>query len=167
MGQASVFVLTYSQREKIKVMPRYSLRTLLIVLAVGPAGLFVLVSGPQMVWDGRFTLNVQFVNETGISVDRIEAAVVGRRAHADLYVSFPNGEQPRWRVVELDNKGVAQLDVNCSGHESWLTGYELSYWQQGAIVTRVEYSDGSRSLFVADIPLRGVRNLVVRIPRGK
>lgn len=147
---------------------RFSLRTSLIMLAVGPIVLCVLFVGPYVaVWSGRFTLNVHFVNETEKNIDRMEAAVVSNREEADFHVSVPDVEPPRWRLVNLDSNGVAQLDVKCSGHDSWL-GYELSYWQQTAIVVRVDFSDGSRSLFAADIPPeRGGRHLFVHIPRGK
>jgi hypothetical protein len=150
-------------------MLRYKLRTLLIVLALGPVVLACLFFGlGDTVWDGRFTLNVSFVNETGKPIDRIEAAAVSNQAEADAYVSLPTGgEQPKWRVVELDNSGSGQIDVNCSGRDTWL-GYELKYYRQGAIVVRVDFADGSQSLFASDIPpQRHIHNLVVHIPPAK
>jgi hypothetical protein len=144
---------------------RYRLRTLLICMGVAPMLLSSLICVPQVIWDGRFQLNVRFVNETGNAIDQIEAADAGTRQYADYYVSFPNGrEQPRWKAVNLDGNGVGQIDVNCSGHVSQLTGVELSYWQSKTIVVRVTFVDGSRSVFAADIPERGKRHLVVAIP---
>jgi hypothetical protein len=146
---------------------RYSLRTLLLLVAIGPVVLSGLVYVPQMIWDGRFALNVRFVNETGKTIDRIDAAAVIKREYADFHVAHPNVEEPRWRTFDLDDNGVAQIDVNCSGHVSQFTGIELSYMQFEAIVVRVEFTDGSQSLFAANIPERGKRHLDVDIPTPK
>ena len=143
---------------------RFSLRTLLLVLALGPIILFGLVCAPQMIWDGRFALNVRFVNETGKTIDRIDAASVINREDADFHIAHPDIEQPRWNAIILDNNGVGQIDVNCSGHVSQFTGIELSYMQFEAIVVRVEFADGSRSLFAVDVPERGKRHSQVDIP---
>ena len=146
---------------------RYRLRTLLIVLALGPvvlAGLFFGLG--DTVWDGRCGLNVRFVNETGKVIDRVEAAGVGDRAEADAYAST-GLEPPGLRGIHLDQNGIGQIDVNCSGRDTWL-GYELSYSRQRAIVVRVDFNDGTRSLFAADIPSqRDIRDLNVHIPQTK
>jgi hypothetical protein len=146
---------------------RYRLRTLLIVLALGPIVLAGLFFGPgEALWDGRFPLNVCFVNETGKVIGQIEAAAVHNRAEADAYLSLPaGGEQPRWQEMELDNKGCAVLNVNCSGRTTWL-GYERKYYRQGALVVRVKFDEGTQSLIAADIPpQREIRDIVVHIPQ--
>jgi hypothetical protein len=65
----------------------------------------------------------------------------------------------------LNDEGISQIHVRTSGHVNVLTGRELSYFRQAAIVTRVEFEDGTSSLFAADIPMdRDVHSLVVPIP---
>jgi hypothetical protein len=145
-------------------MPRYKLRTLLILLAVGPPFLAGLVYVPQIIWDGGYDLSVQFANQTGKAIDRIEAAAVGKREYADLHVAYPDVEPPNWRSVTLDGKGVGQIYVRSSGHVSQFTGIELSYYQEKAIVIRVDFTDGSRSLFAVNTPERGKRHIDVDIP---
>jgi len=148
-------------------MPRYKLRTLLILLAIGPpllAGV-VLCFVPRIVWDGSFDLRVSYVNNTGKSFDRIESAVVWSQTDADAHIRFPDAEQPLWKAVELDDSGATLFTVNCCGKECALTGYELSYRDAAAIVTRIRFMDGSQSLFATTIPPeRGVRDLVLNIP---
>jgi len=150
-------------------MLRYKLRTLLIVLALGPPVLAALFFGlADTLWVGHFTLNVRFVNETGNAIDRIQAAAVSDRAEADAYASLSTGlEPPGWRGIDLDPNGIGQMDVSSCGRDTWL-GYELSYSRQRAIVVRVDFNDGTRTLFAADIPpQRDVRDMVVHIPRPK
>ena len=145
-------------------MPRYRLRTLLILLAIGPIILAALVSIPQIVWDGGFDLNARFVNKSGKTIDRIEAADVGKREYADWHVSHPDIEQPSWREVTLDTNGVGQIHVRSSGHVSQFTGIELSYYKSESVVIRVNFTDGSRSLFAVNTPERGKRQIDVGIP---
>src|SRR5262249_25008659 len=106
---------------------RYRLRTLMIVLALGPIVLAGLVFVPFGLWDGRFALTVRFVNNTGKAIDHIEPADEIKREYADFHVAHPDIEKPRWRSITLDNDGVGQIDVTCSGHVSQFTGIELSY----------------------------------------
>ena len=148
---------------------RFRLRTLLILSAIGPpmlagVGLFFV---PQIVWDGSFTLRVRYINDTGESIDRIESAVVWNPKDANLYVKFPDAERPLWKLVEVDDSGAALFTVKCSGRECAITGHEWGYRHAGAIVTRVNFADGSQSLFATTIPSeRGVRELLVNISRG-
>src|SRR5262245_12642682 len=142
---------------------RYSLRTLLLLVAVVPIIIAGLVCVPQAVWDGRFDLNVRFVNKTGKAVSSIEATSVYDRRTADLYLAYPQGEQPPWRILALDNNDTAQIEVKCFGRESQFTGIEFSYGQFGAIVIRVKFSDGSTSLFAVNTPERGKRQLDINI----
>jgi hypothetical protein len=69
---------------------RFRLRTLLVVLAILPLLIWGVVSvwpPTVMVWDGGFTLHVQYVNETGKMIDRMEAAVVEQREQANVHLS--------------------------------------------------------------------------------
>jgi hypothetical protein len=144
---------------------RYRLRTLLIVLALGPPLLAGFVFfGPQMVWDGGFDLSVHFVNNTGRSIDRIYATRPGSKSDMELYVSFPEREHPTWKPIEMEDSGLAHTHLNCSGHVSLLIGHELSYWQPEAIALRVDFADGSQSIFAVDVPGRGKRDVDVDIP---
>jgi hypothetical protein len=159
------------EREAIDVRiqsMRFRLRTLLIVVALAPLLAWAVVSvwpPTIIVWDGGFTLQLRYVNNTGKAIDRMEAAVVSRRDEAEMYVSHSDIEQPIWKPIILNDDGIAQLHVKCSGRENPLTGRELSYFRQGAIITRIEFDDGTSSLFASDIPMaRDVRSLVVPIP---
>src|SRR5262245_3291887 len=148
-------------------MLRYKLRTLLIVLAIGPMVLAAIYFGPVVtIWDGYFTLNVQLVNETGQAIDHVESAVVGSRHDAEVIVANPTMERGWfWKPANLDAAGVAQVDLRCSGHVNWF-GREISYYQDPAIAFRVVFEDGTESRFAVDTPReRGrVRSLVANIP---
>lgn len=145
---------------------RYRLRTLLVVLALGPPLLALCYFGPFVaVWSGRFTVDVQFANNTGKAIDRLDAAVVNDRGTAKMLVAHPDAEGGwLWKPISLDTHCMAQLDVKCSGRETWL-GREFGYWQQRAIAIRVVFEDGSETRFVVDTPRqRGtMRSLVVNI----
>jgi hypothetical protein len=146
---------------------RFRLRTLLIVLAIGPPLVASLYFGPVVtIWDGYFTLNVQLVNETERAIDHVDAAVVHSRHDAEVVVANPTMERGWfWKPAILDAAGVAQVDVRCSGHVNWF-GREISYYQPPAIALRVLFADGTESLFALDTPReRGrVRNVVAKIP---
>jgi hypothetical protein len=148
-------------------MPQYRLRTLLMVLVIGPPVLAILYFGPVVtIWDGRFTLNVQLVNETGRPIVCVDAAVVGSRQDAEAIVANPTMEGGWfWKPANLDAAGVAQVDVRCSGHVNWF-GREISYYQEPAIAFKVVFEDGTESRFAVDTPReRGlVRNLVANVP---
>jgi hypothetical protein len=145
---------------------RYRLRTLMIVLAIGPMVVAFLYFGPVVaVWSGRFTLNIQLVNETGKTIDHVEAAVLSTRNYADMLVSHSDAEGGwMWKPVDLDANSIAQVEVRCSGRTGWL-GHKMSYRHFTGLAMKIDFTDGSQSLFAADIPKwDGVRDMVVSVP---
>src|SRR5437899_155325 len=144
---------------------RFRLRTLLIVMALMPPLIAILYFGPSVaVWSGRFTLNLKIVNETGKTIGHVEAAPVHHPQDDDALVAHPEMERWMWHPVQLDEHLVGEVTVRCSGRETWL-GREVAYRHQPRMALKIDFTDGSQSLFAVDIPKwRGIRDLTVRIP---
>jgi len=141
---------------------QFRLRTLLILLAVMPPFVAGLICLPRTCWVGHYSLSTCFINDSGKVIDRIEAGAKSTREEADLFVADPDGpERPHFESVNLDKNSMGKIFVRSSGAISTFTGIELSYWKQEALVI---FTDGSRSLFAVNTPVRGVRHLDVSIP---
>lgn len=143
---------------------RFSLRTLLVALAVAPLLIAAVICVPQVAEVGHIPLTLRFINETGKTIQRIEGAAVGKREYADWHVKVRNEEQPPWRSIALDGDGVGELHLMFSRMASQFTGVEFSYYQPQALVIKVDFTDGSQSLFAADVPKRGIRHLDITLP---
>lgn len=147
-------------------MPRYSLRTMILVMLLGGPVLALLVCAPVKVWDGRFLLKLNLVHQQTPDIALVEGAAVGKRSDAEWYRSHCNhrSEQPHWQTLEPDCNGLYALPVPCWGREDML-GFEHKYGHFEVMILRVTYADNTQSVVTADIPKRrDARELSLQLP---
>ena len=148
-------------------MPRYKLRTLLIVLAVAPVGISAIVThlffSTAGIADGEGTLTMRIVGERVSEIKELEAAVFYSRQAADYCVDHPLREAG-WRPINLDDDGVAHLQLSHSYRLNWV-GQVISYHRVPAIAVRAHLVDGSAVVLAQSIPQeRTVHQFDVNLP---
>jgi hypothetical protein len=149
-------------------MPRFSLRTLILVMLLGGpvlAGLFAVPLSVVKVWQSRFPLRLQLVHQASAEVVRVEGAAVQKRWEAEWHLQHPESNEPLcWSVLEPNGNGAYELWVPSWGRED-MYGREWNYGHFQALILKVTYADGTQAVATGDIPLRReLRDLVIPIP---
>src|SRR6516162_2023088 len=146
-------------------MRKYLRGVLLLVLAVAAlAGLaFVWDFGSMAIWDGGYPVQVV--------IQRTSARPVGAAAAVVLFSwewNAVDGDETRvgskWKPVDMADGSSFEVYVKCSGKDSGF-GRRISYVRQEILVVKVDYTDGSKQLLVADLPESCCgRQLALRVP---
>jgi hypothetical protein len=136
------------------------------VLLVGLILLFVAVVGlsPEMVWDGRFQLDVRLQSRSAAAIKDVSYALYHDREVANRVAgTTEQSVVTEFRSVENAGSGRYLVSVPCSGRR-WL-GVEHGYFEYRFIVLRLRYNDKSAVCTAVEIPEgRGQRSVAVDVP---
>jgi hypothetical protein len=144
-------------------LPRFRLRTLMIVVAVAAVICLYLALVDSADWIGGFPIQVDLRDQAGRTIVAVAAETCQFRQDAELLLAHP--DSPEFNLVSVPwvQGQPFTIYVVCMGCTRW--GRERAYHQREFLVMRVEYADGSRRLVSAAIPDGRVkRRVTVLVP---